>query len=200
MRRIIESKDKNILFKSYDYPDKFSVAAAVNDDTKTYQTKNGIETDNVLIRVNPNLKIETGMSFFEDTNNIYGKNVSGKRIVTHETEHAFDFLEGTLDATFNKEKTRIIPKRVPKDQVRYIYNKENNEYLKFIPTENTLIPERKAIKAENRFFEPRIVYFSGEYEIKKISKEEYEKVDKSKQEIFDTKGLGVIPKGEIENE
>ena len=70
MRKIIESKDKNILFKSYDYPDKFSVAAAVNDDTKTYQTKNGIETDNVLIRVNPNLKIETGMSFFEDTKNL----------------------------------------------------------------------------------------------------------------------------------
>ncbi|EEX73088.1 filamentous hemagglutinin N-terminal domain-containing protein [Leptotrichia hofstadii] len=200
MRRIIESKDKNILFKSYDHPDKSTLAATVNDDTKTYQTKNGVGTDNVLIRVNPNLKIKTGISFFEDTNNIYGENVSGKRLVTHETEHAFDFLEGTLDATLNKEKTALIPKLVPKDQIRYIYNKENNEYLKFIPTEYTQMRERKAIETENRFFRPRIVYFSGEYKIKKISKEEYEKVDKSKQEIFDTKGLGIIPKGEIENE
>jgi len=200
MRRIIESENKNILFKSYDSPDKSSLAAAVNDDTKTYQTKNGIGTDNVLVRVNPNLKIETELLFFEDTNNIYGVNVSGKRIVTHEMEHAFDFLDGTLDAVFNKEKTAIIPKQVPKEQIRYIYNKKNNEYFKFIPTENTLIPERKAIETENRFFNPRVIYFPGEYEIKKISKEEYEKVDKSKQETFDTTGLEVISKEGIENE
>ena len=36
---------------------------------------------------------------------------------------------------------------------------------------------------------------------KKLEKDlEQKEVDKSKQEIFDTKGLRMIPKGEIENE